>query len=123
MLKIGVTGGIGCGKSTVATLFSEQYNIPIIDADIISRQLVEPKQPALLQIQKEFSSAVIAKDGTLNRAELMRLIFVDPDKKRALEDILHPLVYQKMQEIFATQVAPYCLFSIPLLMETKIILL
>lgn len=118
MLKIGLTGGIGSGKSTIATLFS-RYNVPIIDADSIARQLVEPNQPALTPIRKAFGDAVFDPNGGLNREQLGGLIFTDSNKKRVLENILHPLIYRQMQAEFTSQTAAYSILSIPLLMETK----
>ncbi|MCK5888494.1 MAG: dephospho-CoA kinase [Methylococcales bacterium] len=119
MLKIGLTGGIGCGKSTVSAFFNTHYSIPIIDADLISRQLVALYQPALQQIQQYFGKSVIAQDGSLNRAALKQLIFLDPSKKKALEEILHPLIYQEMQSQLDKKTSPYAILCIPLLMETK----
>ena len=119
MLKIGLTGGIGCGKSTVTDLFNSLYNIPIIDADIISHQLVEPEQPALSQIQQKFGKSIINQDGSLNRAKLKDIIFSDKEKKQQLEAILHPLIYQQMQLECSQQTAEYCILCIPLLIEAN----
>ncbi len=119
MLKIGLTGGIGCGKSTIARMFSQCYNIPIIDADIISRQLVEAGQPALIKIKQIFGHSIINNDNSLNRHELREIIFSDADKKKQLEKVLHPLIYQAMQAEFEKQTADYSILCIPLLMETK----
>jgi dephospho-CoA kinase len=81
-LKIGLTGGIGSGKSTVANLFHSLYHIPLIDADVISHQLVQPNQPALLLIHKKLGASIINPTGTLNRNHLRDIIFSDPDKKK-----------------------------------------
>ncbi|MCK5478265.1 MAG: dephospho-CoA kinase, partial [Methylococcales bacterium] len=102
----------------VAKLFNTHYNIPVIDADIIARQLVEPGQPALLLIQQTFGKAIINKGGTLNRNKLRDTIFSDANKKQQLEAILHPLIYEKMQSQFDKQTSPYSILCIPLLMET-----
>ena len=118
-LKIGITGGIGSGKSTIANLFNTLYQIPLIDADVISHQLVQPKQPALSLIQKKLGLSIINPDGSLNRLKLKDIIFSQPDKKKQLEDIIHPLVYQEMQSVFDKTASPYSLLSIPLLMETQ----
>ena len=118
MLKIGLTGGIGSGKSTVAELFGTLYNVPVIDADIIAHQLVEPGQPALSLIQQTFGKAIINEGGTLNRNKLRDTIFSDANKKEQLETILHPLIYEKMQSQFNKQTSPYSILCIPLLMET-----
>jgi dephospho-CoA kinase len=119
MLKIGLTGGIGCGKSTVTDLFNNLYNIPIIDADIISRQLVKPGQHALSLIQKKFGTSIINQNGSLNRAKLKNIIFSDKEKKQQLEAILHPLIYQQMQLECSQQTAEYCILCIPLLIEAN----
>ena len=119
MLKIGLTGGIGSGKSTIADLFKTLFNIPIIDADIIARQLVEPGQKALSLIQHKFGQSVINQDGALDRNKLREIIFKDSVKKQYLEDILHPLIYTEMQSIFDKQHSSYSILCIPLLMETK----
>ena len=118
-LKIGLTGGIGCGKSTIANLFNTLYSIPVIDADIISRHLVEPNQPALLSLEQLFGSAIINNDGTLDRNTLRDLVFSDPHKKKQLESLLHPLIYQQMQDEFDKQISPYSILCIPLLLETS----
>ncbi len=80
MLKIGLTGGIGCGKSTVSALF-EGFNIPVIDADIIARELVAVGQPALKILTQTFGLEIINPDHSLNRAILKQIIFSDPQKK------------------------------------------
>ncbi len=119
MLKIGLTGGIGCGKSTVTKLFNSLYNIPIIDADIIARQLVEPGQKAFSLIQQTFGGSIISREGLLDRKKLKEIIFSNSDKKQQLEKILHPLIYQRMQSEFDQQTTAYSILCIPLLMETK----
>lgn len=118
MLKIGLTGGIGSGKSTIANCF-RHYDIPIIDADIIAQQLVEPGKPTLLLIEKKFGNRILNKDHSLNREKLRESVFTDPNKKKQLEAILHPLIYEKMQSEFDRQKSAYCIFCIPLLMETN----
>lgn len=119
MLKIGLTGGIGCGKSTVANIFA-QLNAPIIDADQIAHRLVEKGQPALAQIQQEFGTAILNSDGSLDRKKLREIIFSEPEKKQKLESILHPLIYQAIQtELEQLQLnTSYCIICIPLLFET-----
>lgn len=119
MLKIGLTGGIGCGKSTIAELFHQKYQIPVIDADIISRQLVEPGQPALSVLEQIFGKCIINPDNSLNRDTLRSIVFSDVQKKKQLEDILHPLVYREMQSEFEKQTSSYSILCIPLLLETR----
>ncbi len=116
MLKIGLTGGVGCGKSTVAELFAAK-GVPVFDADQIARELVEPGQPALAAIAAQFGDAVLV-DGRLDRAALRKRIYADVESKRTLEAILHPLVYQALADRAGRVQAPYCLFAIPLLIET-----
>ena len=118
MLKIGVTGGIGSGKSTVSQLFKE-LGVPVIDADIIAHQIVQPGQPSLIQLAKTFGSQFINPDGTLNRIKLRELVFSDPAQKKRLEKLLHPLIYARIAEEIEQLVSPYCIVSIPLLLETN----
>ena len=116
MLKIGLTGGIGSGKSTVSKIF-QQINIPVIDADKIAHQLVAVGQPALAKIQQEYGSNILNPDGTLNRKQLKELIFSDDLQKQKLEAILHPLIYQAIQKQINALNTPYCIICIPLLFE------
>jgi dephospho-CoA kinase len=118
MLKIGLTGGIGSGKSTIANYF-QHYGIPIIDADIIARQLVDPGKLALALIEKAFGPTILNSDHSLNREELRETIFTSPNKKKQLETILHPLIYKEMQAEFDRQNSAYSILCIPLLMETN----
>ena len=118
MLKIGLTGGIGSGKSTVCRLFAE-LGVPIVDADLIARQLVEPGRPALLRIAETFGQQMLNDDGSLNRARLREAVFADADKKCQLDAIMHPLVYgQIAADVMALQ-ANYCVIAVPLLFESK----
>ncbi|MDH3980150.1 MAG: dephospho-CoA kinase [Gammaproteobacteria bacterium] len=117
-LVVGLTGGIGSGKSTVADLFTE-LGVPVIDADRLARELVNPGQPAFNEIIAQFGDACLQPDGTLDRAWLQQRIFSDPPSKQQLEAILHPKIRQRMQELIAEIRAPYCLAVIPLLLETR----
>lgn len=117
MLKIGLTGGIGSGKSTVTRLFSD-FSIPIVDADLIAHQLVEPGQPALALIETAFGQKIINPNGSLNRSELRNIVFADARLKQKLESILHPLILSEIQAEADRLSAPYCIISIPLLVET-----
>ncbi len=118
MLKVGLTGGIGSGKSTVAQLF-ENLDTPVIDADKVSHRLVEKGQPALLQIADTFGESILKPDGSLDRDKLRELVFPDPIKKTRLENILHPLVYAEMQRAIDNLDNSYCIVSVPLLLETN----
>jgi len=117
MLKVGLTGGIGCGKSTVAKIFAD-LNVPVLDADHVAHRLVEKGQPALDQIQQAFGTAILNPDGSLNRKNLRELVFSDIEQKQKLESILHPLIYQTLQTELEQLNTPYCIISIPLLFET-----
>jgi dephospho-CoA kinase len=117
MLKIGLTGGIGCGKSTVAALFA-QLNVPVIDADVIAHELVQKGQPALAEIAQAFGAEILHPDGTLDRARLRERIFTDAQAKQTLEALLHPLIYHAIQAAAGLLSAPYCIICVPLLFET-----
>ena len=118
MLKIGLTGGIGCGKSTVCGLF-ENLGIDIIDADQIAKALVAPGLPAFTQIIAQFGKEFLKADGGLDRDKLRNLIFTDKEKKQQLEHILHPLVYQQIGIDIQRSTSAYCIIAVPLLLETQ----
>jgi dephospho-CoA kinase len=117
MFAVGLTGGIGSGKSTVADLFAD-LGVPVIDTDVIAHQLTAPGGAALEAIRALFGNAVMHADGTLDRAALRRLIFADSVARRQLEAILHPRIRQEVEQALATLAAPYALVVIPLLVET-----
>jgi len=114
---VGVTGGIGSGKSTVAGLFQE-LGAGIVDTDAIARELTLPGQPALRRIAERFGTEYLDTDGTLNRAKLRRLVFVEPGARNDLEAILHPLIGDQVRKRVQACDAPYVLVLIPLLAET-----
>ena len=118
MLIIGLTGGIGSGKSTVAGLF-QKLGAPVYDADVEARRLVAPGQATLQQLTREFGSQLLQPDGTLDRAKLRTLAFSDPSQRRRLESILHPPIRAALQDHVAATQAPYCILVIPLLFETS----
>ena len=118
MLTIGLTGGIGCGKTTVARLFAE-LSAPIIDADEISRELVGKGQPALAEIQQRFGDGILNLDGTLNRKVLREIVFADQKQKQQLEGILHPRIFESIEMQVKRLAGPYCIICIPLLFETN----
>jgi dephospho-CoA kinase len=117
MLVVGLTGGIGSGKSTVAEIFSG-FGAPVIDTDAISRQLTEPGGEALGAIRDKFGDAVMQDDGSLDRAALRRRVFADDTARRQLEAILHPRIRRRVELALAALTAPYVLIVIPLLVET-----
>ena len=116
---VGVTGGIGSGKSTIANLFSEQ-GITIVDADIIAREVVAIGEPVLNAIAAYFGPEVIAKDGSLNRAELRQRIFDSPAHRHWLEALLHPLIRERMVADCQLARSAYCLLVVPLLVENHL---
>ena len=118
MFKVGLTGGIASGKSTICQLFS-QHNIPIIDADIIARKLVEPNKDAFKEIVQLFGKEILQNDGTLNRKQLRQLIFSNKKSKQQLESILHPRIRQQLLQQSEQQNANYCILVIPLLVEAN----
>ncbi len=118
MLTIGLTGGIGCGKTTVSRLF-EKRNIPVIDADVISHAIVQPGQPTLLLLKETFGEQVLLANGELNRQYLRELVFNDPNKKETLEGIMHPIIFGIMHDDLIKLNTPYGILSIPLLLETN----
>ena len=117
MLIIGLTGGIGSGKSTVAGYFT-QHGIPVIDADQLARELVAPGSPALNEIIDVFGPDILLPDGALDRSQLRRRVFADPAQKRRLEAILHPRVYTELRYRTQALRTPYCIWVVPLLLET-----
>jgi len=129
MLKIGLTGGIACGKSMVSRYF-EQLGIPVIDTDIIARNLVKPGQPALTEIIDLFGIDILDENNELNRKRLRKIIFKSLYKREQLESILHPKIHSVVLEEIASinhkksndtnEAPPYCIIVIPLLFETKL---
>ncbi len=120
MLKIGLTGGIGSGKTTVADCFAS-LGAPVIDADKISHELTAPGQPVLRDIVSTFGQNILKDDGQLDRAWLRTVVFNDAAQRKRLEGILHPRIRAEMRRRIAdieASTAPYCILSIPLLLET-----
>ncbi|MEU6960830.1 dephospho-CoA kinase [Streptomyces chrestomyceticus] len=100
MVKVGLTGGIGAGKSEVSRLLAS-YGAVIVDADKIAREVVEPGTPGLAAVIAEFGEDVLSADGTLNRPKLGTIVFTDPQKLQALNAIVHPLVGARSAELEA----------------------
>jgi len=118
MLKIGLTGGIGSGKSAATAQFAA-LGAPVIDADIVARTVVEAGSPGMLAIQKRFGPGILNKDGTLDRRRLRDLVFSDKKARADLESILHPRIRQQMWVQFNQFNEAYAILDIPLLFETK----
>lgn len=117
MIKVGLTGGIGSGKSLARETF-ESLGVPVIDADEISRRLTAPGGPCLDAVRRAFGEHLIDTAGALRRDALRRVVFSDEAKKKRLEEILHPAVRKEIQTALASLHAPYCVVSVPLLIES-----
>jgi dephospho-CoA kinase len=118
MLIIGLTGGIGSGKSTVAKLF-EKKGITVIDADQVARDITLPEKPALKKIIEKFGSDILLPNSTLDRAKLRKLIFEDDHKRIWLEQLLHPMIRDELEQQIKAANSPYCIVMIPLLIESS----
>ena len=116
-LVSGLTGGIGSGKTTVANGFAK-LGVPLIDADLIARELVEPGQAALEKIRGVFGPGCITAKGRLDRAHIQQRIFNDKTLRLRLEAILHPEIRKRIKALIANIRAAYCIVVIPLLLET-----
>jgi len=119
MFRVGLTGGIATGKSFCLRRFAKR-GVPVIDADIVSREVVEPGSPALEAIRSRFGASVIAPDGRLDRAALAAVVFSNRAARAELESIIHPEVYRRINEWFANQPpgVRFAIADIPLLFET-----
>jgi len=120
MILCGLTGSVGMGKSTAAAFFL-QSGFQLIDTDDLARELVEPGQPALAEIQNVFGPGFLTVSGSLNRAGLARLVFSEPEARKKLEAILHPRIYERWHaqaDVWRHQNCPLAMVVIPLLFET-----
>lgn len=116
---VALSGGIASGKSTIAHLFA-QLGVPIIDADIIARQVVEVGTPALEQITQHFSQEILLENGELDRSQLREIIFNNDHERLWLNSLLHPIIAQETQKQFAQQTKPYVIWVVPLLIENNL---
>lgn len=116
---IGVTGGIGSGKSTIVDLFAE-LGVPAVDADIIAREITKKGKPLLAQIVERFGSHILLENGELDRAALRQLVFANKKEKEWLNSLLHPIISKEMLAQLSAQTAPYTLFVVPLLIENNL---
>ena len=115
---IGLTGGIGSGKTATSDAF-KSLGIDIIDADMSSRRVVERGQPALEDIQDHFGSDILDSENNLDRAKLREIIFKDPKERVWLEELLHPKIAQHIKDQLESSKSPYCVLVSPLLLETE----
>ena len=118
-LRIGLTGGIASGKSTVADMFAE-LGVPVIDTDVIAREVVQPGEPAIEEIRERFGVAVINADGHLNRAAMRKTIFEDDAARLDLEAILHPRIGEQVRRQADAAGGPYQLIVVPLLVGSTL---
>ena len=116
-LKVGLTGGIGSGKTTVGDCFAK-LGAPVIDADVLTRGLQAKGRPAYREIVERFGDAVLDENGELDRKSLRGIVFDDKEKKAFLEAVIHPRVREAIARAVAEVAAPYCILSIPLLFES-----
>lgn len=113
---VGLTGGIGCGKTTVSNEFAK-HNICIVDADVVARQMVAPGSQCLAAISEKFGPQILLPDGNLNRATLRQAIFANPQDKQWLDNLMHPAIRQQMQDELNNATSTYAILSAPLLFE------
>ena len=118
VFTIALTGGIGSGKSVVASLF-EELGVPIIDSDAISKNIILPNKPCFKEIINQFGGKILTNEGTIDRYKLREIIFDDAVARVKLENILHPVIFKNIDSQIALINYPYCLVIVPLLIETK----
>ena len=117
-MVVGITGGIGCGKSSVTDLL-KKLDVDIVDADIIAREVVEPGKFALKKIVEHFGTEILLADGSLNRAQLRVIIFSEKEKKDWLEKLMHPLINDEIRAQIKSATTKYVVLSSALLLETR----
>ena len=118
MLIIGLTGGIGSGKSVASDKF-KSLGVAVVDADVASRTVVEPGKPALKEIEDHFGSGIITAEGKLDRNKLREIIATDPEERKWLESVLHPKIGEQITKEISESTSVYTLFVAPLLLETN----
>jgi len=115
-LRVGITGGIGSGKSAVTDRLADK-GIAIVDADVVAREVVEPGTPALAEIADRFGAGILQDGGSLDRAALRKIVFENPDERQWLERLTHPLIGDRIAEQLAAAASPYAVLVSPLLLE------
>ena len=115
---IGLTGGIGSGKSAAANFFHSE-GVTVLDADQLAREVIEQNTPGFQSIVDYFGSDIVGEDGSIDRAKLRQEIFDDKEKKKTIESITHPLVRDLMAERIAASTSPYSIIMVPLIFETN----
>ncbi len=119
ILKIALTGGIACGKSSVSQIFKEM-GVPIIDLDVIAREVVEPNTQGLTELVSNFGDGILNADKTLNRQSLRQQLFEHPSKQQLIEEILHPKILKKMQRDIENLNTQLVIIEVPLLVEQNL---
>jgi len=123
MLRIGLTGSIASGKSTVARMFAD-LGVEVIDTDVIARRVVEPGSPGLSRLVEEFGRPLLAGDGSLNRRHLGELIFADPEKRQRLNQIMHPMIMAVVSDEMRSYARQHpdgmIMVDVPLLIEANL---
>lgn len=115
-LIVGITGGIGSGKTAVTDRFA-QHGIVVVDADLAARKVVEPGSPALAAIAKHFGQNILTPEGELDRAALRKIVFAEPAERQWLEGLTHPLIGQEIEDQLENAGSPYAILASPLLLE------
>ena len=117
--RIGLTGGIATGKSSAARLLEQRHGLPVLDADLYARQALEPGQPATEAVLQRFGTGVVSSSGVVDRRALGAIVFSNPDQRRWLEQLVHPIVRQRFdQELMRLDAKPAVVLMIPLLFES-----
>ncbi len=122
MKRIALTGGIGCGKTTVSNIFQKNFGIPTIDTDLLARQAVARGSDGLKEVINQFGSDILNNEGELDRLNLKKIIFSDEDKRKILEKIIHPIVNRLVKEEINMITSDYCLIAIPILRKESTII-
>ncbi len=120
-MRVGLTGGIASGKTTVARMFAA-HGVTVIDTDEIAREVVAPGSPTLKKVVAAFGPEVIGVGGALDRKRMREIVFSDPDRRQVLEAILHPAILEEMERRSARAPGPYHVLVVPLLIETDLVL-
>ena len=120
MLRVGLTGGIGSGKSTVSNKFNTLFGVPVIDADVINSSLLKPGTVAYKEIRQSFSDEIVTASGEINRKLLRKKIFSSEVLRKKLENILHPKIQIEISSAVSSLDSDYCLIVIPLLIESQL---
>lgn len=117
---IGLTGGIASGKTTVANLFHDHFSIGLVDADVVAREVVETGSKGLEALTEHFGETILQTDGNLDRAALRARIFTNEQEKQWVNNLLHPMIRERMQQQLASSTSPYTLLVVPLLIENQL---